>query len=213
MPRSRPSASSPSSRSASLCGSTTSRLLLEWALLGLAKQACASPTSARGSPTTTTRSSGTVRFASTTPRRRPDAAGCRCGRATRRRPSASPAPANSRGVRRSPASSPTACGRTTPRCSRSRASQNTTHAEVTCVQCHVGDGARELVHYKLAGVRQPVHVINGNYPRPIPASQAVMRPALEPAPPATRLRSGMVNARAPFASTPKMRRTPRRRRR
>ena len=57
--------------------------------------------------------------------------------------------------------------------------QNTTHAEVDCVQCHIGDGARALVHYKLAGVRQLVHVISGNYPRPIPASQAVLRPALE----------------------------------
>ena len=47
------------------------------------------------------------------------------------------------------------------------------------MQCHVGDGARALVHYKLAGVRQLVHVISGNYPRPIPASQAVLRPALE----------------------------------
>ncbi len=57
--------------------------------------------------------------------------------------------------------------------------QNTTHAEVDCVKCHIGDGARALVHYKLAGVRQLVHVISGNYPRPIPASQAVLRPALE----------------------------------
>ena len=57
--------------------------------------------------------------------------------------------------------------------------QNTTHAEVACVQCHVGEGGRALVHSKLAGVRQLVHVINGNFPRPIPASQAELRPALE----------------------------------
>ncbi len=57
--------------------------------------------------------------------------------------------------------------------------QNTTHAQVDCVQCHIGDGAKALVHYKLAGVRQLVHVISGNFPRPIPASQAVLRPALE----------------------------------
>jgi nitrate/TMAO reductase-like tetraheme cytochrome c subunit len=57
--------------------------------------------------------------------------------------------------------------------------QNTTHAEVACVQCHVGEGARALVHSKLAGTRQLVHVITGNFPRPIPASQAEMRPATE----------------------------------
>ena len=57
--------------------------------------------------------------------------------------------------------------------------QNTSHAQVDCVQCHIGEGAKALVHYKLAGVRQLVHVISGNYPRPIPASQAVLRPALD----------------------------------
>ena len=57
--------------------------------------------------------------------------------------------------------------------------QNTSHAQVDCVQCHIGDGAKALVQYKLAGVRQLVHVISGSYPRPIPASQAVLRPALE----------------------------------
>ena len=57
--------------------------------------------------------------------------------------------------------------------------QNTTHAEVACVQCHVGEGGRALVRSKLAGVRQLVHVISGNFPRPIPASQAELRPAIE----------------------------------
>jgi nitrate/TMAO reductase-like tetraheme cytochrome c subunit len=77
--------------------------------------------------------------------------------------------------------SPEFCGQTchTPMHPQFTSWQNTTHAEVACVQCHVGDGARALVHYKLAGVRQLVHVISGNYPRPIPASQAVLRPALE----------------------------------
>src|SRR6185503_17404907 len=36
-----------------------------------------------------------------------------------------------------------------------------------------------MVKYKLAGVRQMVHVITGHYPRPIPASQADLRPAIE----------------------------------
>ena len=35
------------------------------------------------------------------------------------------------------------------------------------------------MHYKLAGVRKLVHVVTGNYPRPIPASLADLRPALE----------------------------------
>jgi nitrate/TMAO reductase-like tetraheme cytochrome c subunit len=73
------------------------------------------------------------------------------------------------------------CGQTchTPMHPQYTSWQNTTHAEVACVQCHVGDGARALVHYKLAGVRQLIHVTTGNFPRPIPASQAVLRPALE----------------------------------
>ena len=57
--------------------------------------------------------------------------------------------------------------------------QNTTYAKVACVQCHVGEGGRALVRSKLAGVRQLVHVISGNFPRPIPASQAELRPAIE----------------------------------
>ena len=77
--------------------------------------------------------------------------------------------------------SPEFCGQTchTPMHPQYTSWQNTTHAEVACVQCHVGEGGRALVHSKLAGVRQLVHVINGNFPRPIPASQAELRPALE----------------------------------
>ena len=77
--------------------------------------------------------------------------------------------------------SPEFCGQTchTPMHPQYMSWQNTTHAEVACVQCHVGEGARALVRYKLAGVRQLVHVVSGNYPRPIPASQADLRPAFE----------------------------------
>jgi hypothetical protein len=77
--------------------------------------------------------------------------------------------------------SPEFCGQTchTPMHPQYTSWPNTTHAEVACVRCHVGEGARALVHYKLAGVRQLVHVLSGNFPRPIPASQAVLRPALE----------------------------------
>jgi len=77
--------------------------------------------------------------------------------------------------------SPAFCGQTchTPMHPQFTAWQATTHARIACVQCHVGEGARAFVHYKLAGVRQLIHVIDGNYPRPIPASQAKLRPALE----------------------------------
>lgn len=56
--------------------------------------------------------------------------------------------------------------------------QNAPHSQVTCVQCHIGEGQAAFVHYKLAGVRQLVHVVTNNYPRPIPP-QADMRPAIE----------------------------------
>jgi nitrate/TMAO reductase-like tetraheme cytochrome c subunit len=77
--------------------------------------------------------------------------------------------------------SPSFCGQAchTPMHPQYTAWQNTTHANIACVDCHVGEGGRALVKYKLAGVRQLVHVITNNYPRPIPASQADLRPALE----------------------------------
>ena len=43
------------------------------------------------------------------------------------------------------------------------------HAEIACVSCHIGEGAGSFLHAKLAGVRQLWHVANGSYPRPIPA--------------------------------------------
>jgi hypothetical protein len=77
--------------------------------------------------------------------------------------------------------SPRFCGQTchTPMHPQFTAWQNAPHSRVACVQCHIGEGARSLVHYKLAGVRMLVHVMNGNYPRPIPASIVDLRPALE----------------------------------
>ncbi len=56
--------------------------------------------------------------------------------------------------------------------------QNAPHSKVACVQCHIGEGQSAFVHYKLAGVRQLVHVVTNNYPRPIPP-HADMRPAIE----------------------------------
>lgn len=52
------------------------------------------------------------------------------------------------------------------------------HGHVACVTCHIGEGARAFVHYKLAGVRQLAHVTTNHYPRPI-RGLADMRPALE----------------------------------
>jgi NapC/NirT cytochrome c family protein len=77
--------------------------------------------------------------------------------------------------------SPSFCGQTchVPMRPQFIAWQNTPHASVACVSCHVGEGARALVRSKLAGVRQLVHVASGNYPRPIPASAAHLRPAGE----------------------------------
>lgn len=77
--------------------------------------------------------------------------------------------------------SPGFCGQTchTPMHPQFTAWQNAPHSKVACVDCHVGPGGRALIKYKLAGVRQLVHVTTGNYPRPIPASQADMRPGIE----------------------------------
>ena len=77
--------------------------------------------------------------------------------------------------------SPSFCGQTchTPMHPQFTAWQNGAHGNVACVECHVGEGAGALVRSKLAGVRQLVHVVTGKYPRPIPASAADLRPALE----------------------------------
>jgi hypothetical protein len=77
--------------------------------------------------------------------------------------------------------SPSFCGQTchTPMHPQFTAWQNTPHSNVACVDCHIGEGGRAMVKYKLAGARQLVHVMTGNYPRPIPPSQADLRPALE----------------------------------
>ena len=77
--------------------------------------------------------------------------------------------------------SPSFCGQTchTPMHPQFTAWQATPHSKVACVECHIGEGGRAMVKYKLAGARQLLHVITGNYPRPIPASQADLRPAVE----------------------------------
>jgi hypothetical protein len=76
--------------------------------------------------------------------------------------------------------SPEFCGQTChlPMHPQFTAWQDAPHAEVTCTQCHVGEGARALIHYKLAGARQLYHVVTNQIPKPIPAV-ADMRPARE----------------------------------
>jgi hypothetical protein len=41
------------------------------------------------------------------------------------------------------------------------------HANVKCVDCHVGAGASSFVQAKLAGTRRVLAVASGRYPRPI----------------------------------------------
>lgn len=53
------------------------------------------------------------------------------------------------------------------------------HARVKCVDCHVGSGAGWYVHYKMAGTRMVYKAINGTYARPIPAPVETLRPASE----------------------------------
>lgn len=53
------------------------------------------------------------------------------------------------------------------------------HAQTRCVDCHVGSGASGYARSKLAGTRQLVALIRGNYSRPIPTPVHNLRPADE----------------------------------
>ena len=76
--------------------------------------------------------------------------------------------------------SPSFCGQTchTPMHPQYTAWQDAPHSQVACVQCHIGEGGRAFVKYKMSGLRQLYHVVTGQYPRPIPGV-ADMRPAQE----------------------------------
>jgi nitrate/TMAO reductase-like tetraheme cytochrome c subunit len=76
--------------------------------------------------------------------------------------------------------SPEFCGQTchTPMHPQFTAWQDAPHSNVACVQCHIGEGGRAFVKYKLNGMRQLYHVVTGHYPRPIPGV-ADLRPAEE----------------------------------
>ena len=53
------------------------------------------------------------------------------------------------------------------------------HARVTCVECHVGQGASWYVKSKLSGLYQVYSVLFNKYPRPIATPIANLRPARE----------------------------------
>lgn len=57
--------------------------------------------------------------------------------------------------------------------------QNSPHARVRCVDCHVGEGADWYVRSKLSGMYQVYAVLAQNYPKPIPTPIENLRPARE----------------------------------
>jgi hypothetical protein len=57
--------------------------------------------------------------------------------------------------------------------------QNSAHARVACVDCHVGSGADWYVRSKLSGLYQVYAVIANVYPKPIPTPINNLRPARE----------------------------------
>ena len=57
--------------------------------------------------------------------------------------------------------------------------QNSPHARVACVDCHVGPGADWYVRSKLSGLYQVYAVTLGTYPTPIPVPVRNLRPARE----------------------------------
>lgn len=57
--------------------------------------------------------------------------------------------------------------------------QNSPHAHVDCVDCHIGPGAPWFVRSKLSGLRQVFAVTFHTYSRPIPSPVKYLRPARE----------------------------------
>jgi len=56
---------------------------------------------------------------------------------------------------------------------------NSSHAKVSCVECHVGSGATWYMRSKLSGLYQVYAVVTGNFPRPITTPVHNLRPAQE----------------------------------
>lgn len=57
--------------------------------------------------------------------------------------------------------------------------QESAHARVGCVECHIGPGAPWFVRSKLSGTRQVIAVARGTFSRPIPSPVKHLRPARE----------------------------------
>lgn len=57
--------------------------------------------------------------------------------------------------------------------------QNSPHAKVACVECHVGSGASWYLRSKLSGLRQVYAVITDDFSRPIETPLKNLRPAQE----------------------------------
>lgn len=57
--------------------------------------------------------------------------------------------------------------------------QNSSHANVACVECHVGSGASWYVRSKLSGLQQVYAVVTKTYPSPIETPLHDLRPARE----------------------------------
>jgi len=75
----------------------------------------------------------------------------------------------------------TFCGKTchTVMAPEYSAYQNSPHARVECVECHIGPGAGWFVRSKLSGLRQVFAVTFHTYSRPIPSPVKYLRPARE----------------------------------
>jgi nitrate/TMAO reductase-like tetraheme cytochrome c subunit len=57
--------------------------------------------------------------------------------------------------------------------------QESPHAHVECVQCHVGSGMKSYVHAKINGTKQLIEVTFHTWPTPIHANLNALRPARE----------------------------------
>lgn len=53
------------------------------------------------------------------------------------------------------------------------------HAQVKCVECHIGEGAGNAIRAKLNGTRQLYLILAGSYSRPIPSPPHALKPASE----------------------------------
>jgi len=54
---------------------------------------------------------------------------------------------------------------------------NSSHANVKCVECHVGPGAEAYINAKISGLRQVLSVMTHSWPTPIPTPVHNLRPA------------------------------------